>query len=106
MSKFGWLRDIARVVPLILPLIPGMPPELTPFIAKGVLLAEQAESLPEDPAAKKAAKLQIAVDEVNNGIAAVNAARPDSIDPLAVNAAVLHGINATVATLNAIHSAK
>lgn len=97
--KLAWLKDVARVAPLILPFT-GVPAVLIPFISKGIELAESTEG------ASGEQKLQIAKDEVANGIAAVNAARPNSIDPGSVNSAVEHGIAATVSTLNAIHSAR
>lgn len=104
--NLSWLKDVAKVSTLILPFIPGFPQQLTPFIAHGIETAELAATLPTDPDAKKAAKLAIAKDEVTNGITALNAVRPGTIDPVAVDEAVTKGIDTTIATLNAIHSVK
>jgi hypothetical protein len=99
-SFFDFLKTVETVLPIILPLVPGGAgvSKLTPFIISGIQAAEQVQG------ATGAQKLSIAVAEVNNGVAALNSVRPNTIDPNAVNAAVVAGINTTIATVNAIKS--
>lgn len=95
--NFDWLKKIASIAPLVLPLIPGIPAVLTPFIIKGIQTAETFEG------ATGPEKLAKAVDEVNNGIAAINAVQPDTVNAAAVNDAVVHGISTVVAIANVAH---
>lgn len=95
--SFAWLKKVAELAPLVLPLIPGLPPVLTPFIVKGIATAETFQG------ATGAEKLAKAVDEVNNGIAAVNAVHPGAVNAGAVNDAVVHGISTVVAIANVAH---
>lgn len=95
--SFGWLKKVADIAPLVLPLIPGIPPELVPYVVKGIITAEsiQGASGPD--------KLSKAVEEVNNGVAAVNAVKPGTINAGAVNDAVVHGIQTVIAVANVAH---
>lgn len=95
--SLNWIKQVADVVPLILPFIPGLPSVLIPFIVKGIQIAETI------PGATGPDKLKAAITEVNNGVAAVNAAKPGTVDAQSVSDAVVHGINATISTLNAIN---
>lgn len=95
--NFGWLKHIADIAPIVLPLIPGFPPVLTPFVIKGIQTAETFEN------ASGQEKLVKAVDEVNNGAAALNAVKPGTIDASAVNDAIVHGISTVIAVTNVAH---
>jgi hypothetical protein len=95
--NLSWLKKVEFVVPFILPFIPGVPPAVIPFIVKGIQTAEAVEG------ATGAQKLAIAQAEVANGVAAVNAAKPGTIDETNLNSAVTNGINTAVAVTNLIH---
>lgn len=95
-----WLKDVAHIAPLILPFIPGVPPVLVPFIVHGIQTAEQIEG------ASGPEKLAASLDEVNNGINALNAVKPGAVDAGLVNDAVVKGIAATVATVNVVNDIK
>lgn len=100
MNIKDFFKNVAHVVPLIVGIVPGIPPELVPFIVKGVSTAESFDG------ASGPEKLQMALDEVNNGVAALNKVKPGSVSAPDVNAAVVHGIAATISTLKAIDSTK
>lgn len=95
MSLGNWLHKIGSIAPLVLPLIPGFPKELTPFVIKGIQTAETFEG------ATGPEKLSKAIDEVNNGVAAINAVKPNTVNAGAVNDAVVHGISTVIAITNA-----
>lgn len=94
MSLGSWLKNIEFIAPLILPLIPGFPSQLTPFVVKGIQHAETIEG------ADGKTKLAAAVNEVNNGIEALNAVKPGLVNPSAVNDAIVAGISTVVAVTN------
>jgi hypothetical protein len=101
-SFFDFLKTAETLVPVFLPLVPGGPAlsKLTPFIISGLQVAEQTQG------ATGQQKLAIAVAEVNNGIAALNAVKPGTIDGAAVNDAIVSGINTTIKAINAVKSAQ
>lgn len=94
MGIGSWLKNIEFIAPLILPLIPGFPAVLTPFVVKGIQHAETIEG------ADGKTKLAAAVNEVNNGIEALNAVKPGVVNPSAVNSAIVNGINTVIAVTN------
>lgn len=98
--NMNWLDAIAHLAPFILPLIPGLPPVLIPFIVHGIQTAEVI------PGASSATKLAAALDEVNTGIAALNALKPNTINPSLSTSAILSGINTTVAVANVVTDAR
>lgn len=94
MSLSSWLQGIEKLAPIIFPLIPGFPTQLTPYVVQGIQTAEQFKGK------TGAEKLALAVGSVNNGIAAINAVKPGSVNAEAVNAAVINGINTVIAIQN------
>jgi hypothetical protein len=96
MSKFSrFLEILARVAPLTLSLIPGIPAAIAPFVAMGIA---QAEHL---PGASGPAKLQAAISITRQGFAGLNAAAGhEVIDPDLSDAALAHGISAVVDIAN------
>lgn len=95
MSLSSWLQGIERIAPIIFPLIPGFPTQLTPYVVQGIQTAEQFQGNKTG-----AEKLAIAVASVNNGVAAINAVKPGSVNAEAINAAVVNGINTVIAIQN------
>lgn len=95
MSFSSWLQGIEKIAPIIFPLIPGFPTQLTPYVIQGIQTAEQFQGNKTG-----AEKLALAVGSVNNGIAAINAVKPGSVNAEAVNAAVVNGINTVIAIQN------
>lgn len=94
MSFSSWLQGIEKIAPIIFPLIPGFPTQLTPYVVKGIQTAESFQGK------TGAEKLAIAVDSVNTGVAAINAVKPGSVNAEAINAAVVNGINTVIAIQN------
>lgn len=70
---------------------------LTPFIIHGIQIAEAAGVEGDQ-------KLGIAIDEVQNGIAALNAVRPGTVDPELATSALTSVISAIVDMANLIAS--
>jgi len=92
MSKFSrFLEVIARVAPLTLSLIPGIPAAIAPFVAMGIAQAEHI------PGADGPHKLAAAVGITKQRFAALNvAAGHEVIDPALSDDALAHGISAVV----------
>lgn len=95
MSRLhDWLTIVARIAPLVLSLIPGIPTAIAPFVAVAIAQAEQL------PGATGPQKLQAAVQITRNGIGGLNAAAGhEVIDPL-VDDAIAHAVSATVDVAN------
>lgn len=94
MSLSSWLHNIEKVGEIVLPLVPGVPAPLIPFIIKGIQTAETI------PGADGPTKLAAAVSEVKNGADAINAVKPGTVNTEAVNEAVVHGISTVIAITN------
>ena len=99
MHFTDFLKAVEQLAPIVLPLT-GVPVALVPFVVHGIQIAEQL------PGATGAQKLSAAVELTNNGVAALNTVKPGSIDADKVNTALVSGINATIAAVNAVKSAK
>lgn len=97
MSISSWLQKIEFFAPLVLQFIPGVPPELTSFIVKGIQAAETI------PGASGTTKLTAAVAIANAGVAAINTVKPGAIDAEQVNSAIVNGINTAIAVTNLVH---
>ena len=92
---FSWtaFEQIGAVVaPIILDSL-GVPAAVTPLVIHGITLAEQAGGSGET-------KKSIAMDAVQTGLAAVNAAKPGTVDANAISDLVSQGIDLTVAAIN------
>lgn len=97
---FSWSAFAAigkLVAPIILASV-GVPPALTPLILHGIELAELAGH--HDSHVTGAQKKAIAMDAISTGLAAVNAAKPGTVDTAAVTGLVSQGIDLTVAAIN------
>lgn len=95
----GFLRVAGFVAGPVLTAV-GVPAPVVPLVIHGIQVAENAtngDGSPKTGAEKKA----IALDAVQTGIAAVNAVKPNSIDPDVIKV-VDNGIDTTVGVINAI----
>lgn len=84
------------------PMIAGsiLPPKLkplVPFVIHGIGEAKKAKG------ATGQQKLDLALEEVRTGVAALNAVRADSIDPTVVDDAMSHAVSATYDVIKLLH---
>ena len=97
-SKFAHIAE--KLAPVILPFVPGLPPELIPLITSGIQAAEQI------PAANGPQKRAHVLFLVHDGLDGVNALHGTTLVPSdALTASVDAGITAVVSSVNAIRAA-
>jgi len=99
MKLSDFFHALETVAPVVLSLVPGVPPVLVPVIQHGIQVAEGM------PGATGEQKKAAALDLVNTGITATNAAAGKQvIDPSVINA-VSNGIDTTIGVVNILHKA-
>jgi len=98
---FPWHKfaELAKqFAPLVLPMIPGVPPEIIPYIGPAIATAETI------PGATGPEKLSAAVAITQAGFTAAQAAGAH-VDATVTNAAIVDGVNAVVKAVNGFHTA-
>lgn len=98
--RFDW-RKFAKVAELVGPLAlaaAGVPPTATALVIHGIQIAEQVG---EAKGLSGAQKKAIAMDAVTTGLAAVNAAKPGTINVSELTGVVSDGIDLTVKAIQA-----